>query len=164
MGEAEEKEQEATSSQRRRGSKMGKIDKRKGRNHKMGRIDKKPQREKPSATPNNSNKSKSSGKMQPVESEVQTKGGLKDNDDSGEDEEEEEQGATLCVACEDNYGGDEFWICCDISRASSRRFSSSEEGEALVVLSGILWAQERESQRMIIETDAATIYSFCKTA
>ncbi|KAF6139649.1 hypothetical protein GIB67_033653 [Kingdonia uniflora] len=75
---------------------------------------KKPQREKPSATPNSSSKSKSSGKMQPVQSEVQTKGGLKDNDDSGEDEEEEEQGATLCGACGDNYGGDDFWICCDI--------------------------------------------------
>lgn len=39
----------------------------------------------------------------------------KEEDDSGEEEEEEddEQGAT-CGACGDNYGTDEFWICCDM--------------------------------------------------
>ncbi|KAF6140413.1 hypothetical protein GIB67_013182 [Kingdonia uniflora] len=38
MGETEEKEQEATSSRRRGGSKMGKIDKRKGCDHKLGEF------------------------------------------------------------------------------------------------------------------------------
>ncbi|KAF6176094.1 hypothetical protein GIB67_000188 [Kingdonia uniflora] len=38
MGEAEEKEQKVTSSRRRGGSKMGRIDKRKGRNHKLGEF------------------------------------------------------------------------------------------------------------------------------
>lgn len=39
----------------------------------------------------------------------------KEDEDSGDEEEEEEddeQGAT-CGACGDNYGNDEFWICCD---------------------------------------------------
>lgn len=38
----------------------------------------------------------------------------KEEDDSGEEEQDDEQGATLCGACGDNYGNDEFWICCDI--------------------------------------------------
>ena len=39
----------------------------------------------------------------------------KDEEDDEEDEEEDdEQGATLCGACGDNYGNDEFWICCDM--------------------------------------------------
>lgn len=37
----------------------------------------------------------------------------KEDYESGQ-EEDEEQGATLCGACGDNYGNDEFWICCDI--------------------------------------------------
>lgn len=39
----------------------------------------------------------------------------KEDEESGEEEEEEddEQGAT-CGACGDNYGADEFWICCDV--------------------------------------------------
>lgn len=38
----------------------------------------------------------------------------KEEDESGEeDEEDDEQGAT-CGACGDNYGTDEFWICCDV--------------------------------------------------
>ncbi|THU58796.1 hypothetical protein C4D60_Mb03t18220 [Musa balbisiana] len=38
----------------------------------------------------------------------------KEEDSEGEDEDEEENGNTLCGACGDNYGNDEFWICCDI--------------------------------------------------
>ncbi|XP_074372647.1 uncharacterized protein LOC141713228 isoform X2 [Apium graveolens] len=40
---------------------------------------------------------------------------LKD-DDEDEDEkgEEDEHGDALCGACGENYGQDEFWICCDI--------------------------------------------------
>ncbi|KAK1646289.1 hypothetical protein QYE76_064094 [Lolium multiflorum] len=38
----------------------------------------------------------------------------KDEDDSGGEEEEgEEHENALCGACNDNYGQDEFWICCD---------------------------------------------------
>ena len=38
----------------------------------------------------------------------------KEEDESAEeDEEDDEQGAT-CGACGDNYGTDEFWICCDV--------------------------------------------------
>ncbi|KAE8812110.1 PHD finger protein ALFIN-LIKE 8 [Hordeum vulgare] len=38
----------------------------------------------------------------------------KDEDDSGGEEEEgEEHEKALCGACNDNYGQDEFWICCD---------------------------------------------------
>lgn len=39
----------------------------------------------------------------------------KDEDDSGgeEEEEEEDHENTLCGSCGDNYGQDEFWICCD---------------------------------------------------
>lgn len=37
----------------------------------------------------------------------------KEEDESGEEEEDDEQGAT-CGACGDNYGADEFWICCDV--------------------------------------------------
>ncbi|KAF6154490.1 hypothetical protein GIB67_028382, partial [Kingdonia uniflora] len=48
------------------------------------------------------------------------------------------------------------------ARASSLRFASSEEGDALAVQDGVLWAQERGLQRVIIETDAEAIHSFCK--
>ncbi|KAL2454878.1 PHD finger protein ALFIN-LIKE 6 [Abeliophyllum distichum] len=70
--------------------------------------------------PNNNGKNKSSGRMQSRQSEPQHKGvkmpAPKEEDDSGgeEEEEDDEQGATLCGACGDNYGNDEFWICCDI--------------------------------------------------
>ncbi|OIS96640.1 PREDICTED: PHD finger protein Alfin1-like [Nicotiana attenuata] len=69
------------------------------------------------AAHNNSSKSKSSGKFR--QSELQHKGVKvsppKEEDESGEEvEEEDEQGATLCGACGDNYGQDEFWICCDV--------------------------------------------------
>lgn len=37
----------------------------------------------------------------------------KEDEESGEEEEDDEQGA-ICGACGDNYGTDEFWICCDI--------------------------------------------------
>ncbi|KAF5448080.1 hypothetical protein F2P56_028645 [Juglans regia] len=66
----------------------------------------------------NSSKSKSSGKMS-RQSEPQAKGVKtspppnKEEDESGEEEEDDEQGAT-CGACGDNYGTDEFWICCDV--------------------------------------------------
>ncbi|KAK4337782.1 hypothetical protein RND71_042269 [Anisodus tanguticus] len=69
------------------------------------------------AAHNNSSKSKSSGKFR--QSEPQHKGvkmsPRKEEDESGEEvEEKDEHGATLCGACGDNYGQDEFWICCDV--------------------------------------------------
>lgn len=38
----------------------------------------------------------------------------KDDDDSGDEEEEDDEQGATCGACGDNYGTDEFWICCDI--------------------------------------------------
>lgn len=31
-----------------------------------------------------------------------------------DEEDEDEHGETLCGACGEHYGTDEFWICCDI--------------------------------------------------
>lgn len=38
----------------------------------------------------------------------------KDDDESGEEEEEDDEQGATCGACGDNYGADEFWICCDV--------------------------------------------------
>ncbi|CDY17593.1 BnaA06g34120D [Brassica napus] len=60
-----------------------------------------------SGTNNNNSKSKPSGlKVSKMMSSPPPK-----EEDESEDE-EEEQGA-VCGACGDNYGTDEFWICCD---------------------------------------------------
>jgi hypothetical protein len=71
-------------------------------------------------TLNSSVKSKPSGKPHQIETQskpvkVSPPPPKEDDDESGEDEEEEddEQGTT-CGACGENYGADEFWICCDI--------------------------------------------------
>jgi len=66
----------------------------------------------------NSSKSKLSGKTsrqpEPQPKGVKMSPPPKEEDESGEeDEEDDEQGAT-CGACGDNYGTDEFWICCDV--------------------------------------------------
>jgi hypothetical protein len=66
----------------------------------------------------NSSKSKSSAKTS-RQSEPQTKGVKmspppKEEDESGEEEEEDDEQGATCGACGDNYGTDEFWICCDI--------------------------------------------------
>lgn len=66
----------------------------------------------------NSSKSKSSGKTS-RQTEPQTKGVKmspppKEDDESGEEEEEDDEQGATCGACGDNYGTDEFWICCDI--------------------------------------------------
>lgn len=37
-----------------------------------------------------------------------------EEDGSGGGASEGEHGETLCGACEESYGPDEFWICCDI--------------------------------------------------
>lgn len=38
----------------------------------------------------------------------------KEDDESGEEEEEDDEQGATCGACGDNYGTDEFWICCDV--------------------------------------------------
>uniref|UniRef100_A0A803QYW6 PHD finger protein ALFIN-LIKE n=1 Tax=Cannabis sativa TaxID=3483 RepID=A0A803QYW6_CANSA len=70
-----------------------------------------------SATQNNSGKSKSSGKSRQSESQpkgVKMSSPPKDEDESGEEEEEDDEQGATCGACGDNYGADEFWICCDV--------------------------------------------------
>ncbi|GAV77356.1 PHD domain-containing protein/DUF3594 domain-containing protein [Cephalotus follicularis] len=70
-----------------------------------------------SATQNNSGKSKSSGKMRQPEAPakpVKMSPPPKEDDESGEEEEEDDEQGATCGACGDNYGTDEFWICCDI--------------------------------------------------
>ncbi|KAG9153377.1 hypothetical protein Leryth_017282 [Lithospermum erythrorhizon] len=66
----------------------------------------------------NSSKHKS-GRKAPRQFESQGKpakmSAPKEEDESvKEEEDEDEQGGTLCGACGDNYGTDEFWICCDL--------------------------------------------------
>ncbi|KAG9457089.1 hypothetical protein H6P81_001597 [Aristolochia fimbriata] len=79
-----------------------------------GAVKKQP-KDKSSATPNSSNKNKSSGKMQPKPEMKSSKmAPVKDDEESADEEEEDEQGMTLCGACGENYANDEFWICCDI--------------------------------------------------
>ncbi|KAL8141440.1 hypothetical protein V2J09_007461 [Rumex salicifolius] len=67
---------------------------------------------------NGSSRNKSSTKSHQSENHNKlVKTSAAKEEDSGEDEEDgeaEEQGGTLCGACGDDYGPDEFWICCDI--------------------------------------------------
>ncbi|XP_077231620.1 PHD finger protein ALFIN-LIKE 4-like [Tasmannia lanceolata] len=74
---------------------------------------KKQPREKSASNPNSSNKSKSTSKMQPRQSDSQMKV-LKMAPPKDEESGEDEQGLTLCGACGENYASDEFWICCDV--------------------------------------------------
>ncbi|MCH88615.1 PHD finger protein ALFIN1-like, partial [Trifolium medium] len=75
-------------------------------------------KDQPTAHNNGSNsKYKSSGKSR--QSEPQAKGVKmsappKEEDDSGEEEEDDDEQGATCGACGDNYGTDEFWICCDM--------------------------------------------------
>ncbi|GAU14772.1 hypothetical protein TSUD_204210 [Trifolium subterraneum] len=75
-------------------------------------------KDQPTAHNNGSNsKSKSSGKSR--QSEPQAKGMKmsappKEEDDSGEEEDDDDEQGATCGACGDNYGTDEFWICCDM--------------------------------------------------
>ncbi|ONI36479.1 hypothetical protein PRUPE_1G587000 [Prunus persica] len=73
-----------------------------------------------SAPHNNSSKNKSSGKVQSRQSELPQSKGVKmsplpkEEEESGEEEEEDDEQGATCGACGDNYGADEFWICCDV--------------------------------------------------
>ncbi|KAB2623440.1 PHD finger protein ALFIN-LIKE 7-like [Pyrus ussuriensis x Pyrus communis] len=71
------------------------------------------------STPHNSSKNKSSGKGSRQSEHPQSKGVKmsplpKEEDESGEEEEEDDEQGATCGACGDNYGADEFWICCDV--------------------------------------------------
>ncbi|CAH9065978.1 unnamed protein product [Cuscuta europaea] len=79
-------------------------------------VAKKQVKDKSSVTNNNSgSKSKSNSKakytkvQQPKDEEVD---GFEEEEE--EDGEEDEHGDTLCGACGENYGTDDFWIFCDI--------------------------------------------------
>ncbi|KAL9241853.1 hypothetical protein vseg_015915 [Gypsophila vaccaria] len=65
---------------------------------------------------NSSNKNKSAGKPRQLENYKGLKIPVppKDEGSGEEDEEEDDVAATLCGACGDDYGADEFWICCDV--------------------------------------------------
>ncbi|KAL8129854.1 hypothetical protein V2J09_019009 [Rumex salicifolius] len=69
----------------------------------------------PSGNHNSSSKNKSGSKSRQSDHQIKgVKMAPKEDDSGEEDEEEDEQGGTLCGACGDNDGTDEFWICCDI--------------------------------------------------
>ncbi|XP_028190437.1 PHD finger protein ALFIN-LIKE 4-like isoform X2 [Glycine soja] len=76
---------------------------------------KKQVKEKSSVSNNSGSKSKSNSK---AASETQGRQSKplqpKDEDEGLEEEDNDEHGDTLCGACSENYGTDEFWICCDI--------------------------------------------------
>ncbi|XP_012068916.1 PHD finger protein ALFIN-LIKE 3 isoform X2 [Jatropha curcas] len=76
---------------------------------------KKQVKEKSFVSNHSSNKSKSNSKMQQQESQGKYSklSQPKDEDEHLVEEDEDEHGDTLCGACGDNYGADEFWICCD---------------------------------------------------
>ncbi|XP_068479807.1 PHD finger protein ALFIN-LIKE 4-like isoform X1 [Phaseolus vulgaris] len=79
---------------------------------------KKQVKEKPSVSNHSGSKSKSSSKAQRApESQSRQSKPLqqpKEEDEDLEEQDEDEHGETLCGACGEHYGTDEFWICCDI--------------------------------------------------
>ncbi|CAJ1955486.1 unnamed protein product [Sphenostylis stenocarpa] len=78
---------------------------------------KKPVKEKSSVSNNIGIKSKSNSKGRASETQGRQAKGLlqpKDEDEGPEEQDDDEHGETLCGACGENYGTDEFWICCDI--------------------------------------------------
>ncbi|CAJ2663514.1 PHD finger protein ALFIN-LIKE 4-like isoform X1 [Trifolium pratense] len=78
---------------------------------------KKQVKEKSSGLNHSGSKSKSNSKAQRApEPQVKQAKALepKDEEEELEEEDEDEHGDTLCGACGENYGTDEFWICCDI--------------------------------------------------
>ncbi|KAL1829424.1 hypothetical protein DCAR_0208762 [Daucus carota subsp. sativus] len=84
-------------------------------------IAKKQTKEKSAASNHSSSKPKSNPKriMEPqgkFSKGLQQKDEDEDEDeeDEGLEEEDDEHGDALCGACGENYGQDEFWICCDI--------------------------------------------------
>ncbi|WOL15613.1 hypothetical protein Cni_G24394 [Canna indica] len=75
---------------------------------------KKQSKEKTPTSSSKSNKS-SSKKLREIEPQKSRMPPPKEEDDNREDEEEDDEHEnTLCGACGENYGTDEFWICCDV--------------------------------------------------
>ncbi|KAK7311956.1 hypothetical protein RJT34_10453 [Clitoria ternatea] len=79
-------------------------------------MDKKQGKEKSSVSNHSSNKSKSNSKRSSESQMKDTKAmQSKDGEEDGlEENDEEDYGDTLCGACGENSGTEEFWICCDI--------------------------------------------------
>ncbi|KAK7271994.1 hypothetical protein RJT34_28310 [Clitoria ternatea] len=77
---------------------------------------KKQVKDKSSASNNSGSKSKSGSKVAFSETQGRQSRAFqpKDEDEGLEEQDDEEHGDTLCGACGENYGTDEFWICCDI--------------------------------------------------
>ncbi|KAL5156735.1 PHD finger protein ALFIN-LIKE 5 [Glycine soja] len=77
---------------------------------------KKQVKEKSLVSNNSGSKSKSNSKAQASETQGRQSKALqtKDEDEELEEQDNDEHGDTLCGACGENYGTDEFWICCDI--------------------------------------------------
>ncbi|TKY48295.1 PHD finger protein ALFIN 5 [Spatholobus suberectus] len=77
---------------------------------------KKQVKEKSSVSNNIGSKSKSHSKSRASKTQgIQSKAlQSKDEDEGLEEQDDDEHGETLCGACGENYGTDEFWICCDI--------------------------------------------------
>ncbi|KAI5061913.1 hypothetical protein GOP47_0022452 [Adiantum capillus-veneris] len=68
---------------------------------------------KPVKGSSNNTKSKASVPVKPKPMQQPLPPARKDEEDEVEDDEEEHEN-TLCGKCGENYGTDEFWICCDI--------------------------------------------------
>ncbi|XP_017244584.2 PHD finger protein ALFIN-LIKE 4 [Daucus carota subsp. sativus] len=80
-------------------------------------VAKKQTKEKSAVSNHSSNKPKPNPKrITEYQDKLPTGSLLKDDDEDedGLEEEEDEHGDALCGACGENYGQDEFWICCDI--------------------------------------------------
>ncbi|XP_020224764.1 PHD finger protein ALFIN-LIKE 4 [Cajanus cajan] len=77
---------------------------------------KKQVKEKSSVSNNSGSKSKSYSKARASETQGRQSKALqaKDEEEGLEEQDDDEHGETLCGACGENYGTDEFWICCDI--------------------------------------------------
>lgn len=74
---------------------------------------------KPVKGASNNSKTKMPSAAKPVHPKPMQQPSLSSKKDEGtvdddEDDEEEEHENTLCGKCGENYGTDEFWICCDI--------------------------------------------------
>nr|ABA18096.1 PHD finger/nucleic acid binding protein [Olimarabidopsis pumila] len=75
---------------------------------------KKQSKDKSSSANQNGNKSKSNSKVRTSDGKSSKAMQVKDEDEEVDEEDEDDHGETLCGACGDSDGADEFWICCDL--------------------------------------------------
>ncbi|KAL3500790.1 hypothetical protein ACH5RR_039883 [Cinchona calisaya] len=83
----------------------------------MTGLAKKQSKEKSSVSNHSSNKSKANSTIPehgPDSQGKYSRGVPKDEEDGLDEQEDEDHGDTLCGACGENYGADEFWIFCNI--------------------------------------------------